>query len=103
MVNERLPYDLRANFARLMLHLHVITDLQEVMPVRYARLWKEIPETVSVEKYTNEEIYSFNQKQRRLFARSRFTGLLTYVEEYLRHVKTAKFSHKAQNVFTLEV
>ncbi|KRX66923.1 Inositol 1,4,5-trisphosphate receptor itr-1, partial [Trichinella sp. T9] len=103
MVNERLPYDLRANFARLMLHLHVITDLQEVMPVRYARLWKEIPETVSVEKYTNEEIYSFNQKQRRLFARSRFTGLLTYVEEYLRHVKTAKFSHKAQNVFTLEI
>uniref|UniRef100_A0A915JYE5 Uncharacterized protein n=1 Tax=Romanomermis culicivorax TaxID=13658 RepID=A0A915JYE5_ROMCU len=54
MSDTMLPYDLRASFARLMLHLHVATDLQPVMPVRYARLWKHIPDDVTVETWVGE-------------------------------------------------
>uniref|UniRef100_A0A5S6QTU2 Inositol 1,4,5-trisphosphate receptor n=1 Tax=Trichuris muris TaxID=70415 RepID=A0A5S6QTU2_TRIMR len=103
MTDERLPYNLRASFARLMLHLHIITDLQELLPVRYARLWKEIPLEISVETYSNEEAYSFNQRQSRLQERKKFAGLVRYIEEYLCELKAAKLLYKEQNAFTLEI
>ncbi|CDW52771.1 inositol 1,4,5 trisphosphate receptor type 1 [Trichuris trichiura] len=103
MTDERLPFNLRASFARLMLHLHVITDLQELLPVRYARLWKEIPLETCIETYSNEEVYSFNQRQNRVQERKKFGGLLKYVEEYLYELKSAKLVYKEQNVFTLEI
>jgi len=49
MSDTRLPFDMRASFCRLMLHLHVVRG-SLVPPIRHARLWREIPGKVGVKR-----------------------------------------------------
>ncbi|XP_055789827.1 inositol 1,4,5-trisphosphate receptor type 2-like isoform X1 [Salvelinus fontinalis] len=101
MFDDCLPYNLRASFCRLMLHMHVDREPQEaVVAVRYARLWTEIPSKITIHEYE----YEFRDTSREEMKR-KFAPTMEFVEEYLKDVVSQPFpfEDKEKNELTLEV
>uniref|UniRef100_A0A8D3BR29 Inositol 1,4,5-trisphosphate receptor n=1 Tax=Scophthalmus maximus TaxID=52904 RepID=A0A8D3BR29_SCOMX len=100
MMDETLPFDLRASFCRLMLHAHVDRDPQElVTPVKFARLWTEIPTSITIKDYDSNMDDSRDNKK------NRFSNTMAFMEEYLNNVLNEElpFHNEEKNKLTYEV
>ncbi|XP_048064932.1 inositol 1,4,5-trisphosphate receptor type 3 isoform X3 [Megalobrama amblycephala] len=100
MMDEALPFNLRASFCRLMLHAHVDRDPQElVTPIKFARLWAEIPTSISIKDYDSHLDYSRDNKK------NKFANTMAFMEEYLNNVliDDLPFANEEKNKLTYEV
>ncbi|XP_028925641.1 inositol 1,4,5-trisphosphate receptor type 3 [Ornithorhynchus anatinus] len=100
LADEVLPFDLRASFCHLMLHVHVDRDPQElVTPVKFARLWTEIPTAITIKDYDSNLNDSRDDKK------NKFASTMEFVEDYLTGVvsEPAPFANQEKNKLTFEV
>ncbi|XP_051043111.1 inositol 1,4,5-trisphosphate receptor type 3 isoform X2 [Phodopus roborovskii] len=100
MADEMLPFDLRASFCHLMLHVHVDRDPQElVTPVKFARLWTEIPTAITIKDYDS------NLNATRDDKKNKFASTMEFVEDYLNNVvsEAVPFANEEKNKLTFEV
>uniref|UniRef100_A0A8L8Q6U3 Inositol 1,4,5-trisphosphate receptor n=1 Tax=Heligmosomoides polygyrus TaxID=6339 RepID=A0A8L8Q6U3_HELPZ len=58
MSDVRLPCEVRASFARLMLHLHVVRG-SPLSAIRHARLWTDIASEVKVQSYKTTSVEGY--------------------------------------------
>ncbi|CAJ0920372.1 unnamed protein product [Ranitomeya imitator] len=99
MADEMLPFEIRASFCHLMLHVHVDRDPQElVTPVKYARLWTEIPTSITIKDYDSNLNDSRDDKK------NKFTNTMEFVEDYLNTVvsEATPFANEEKNKLTFE-
>uniref|UniRef100_A0A0N4X5W5 Inositol 1,4,5-trisphosphate receptor n=1 Tax=Haemonchus placei TaxID=6290 RepID=A0A0N4X5W5_HAEPC len=59
MSDSRLPCEVRASFARLMLHLHVVRG-SPLSAIRHARLWTDITNEVKVQSYKTTSVEGYS-------------------------------------------
>uniref|UniRef100_A0A914YSR1 Inositol 1,4,5-trisphosphate receptor n=1 Tax=Panagrolaimus superbus TaxID=310955 RepID=A0A914YSR1_9BILA len=86
IADNRLPCDIRASFARLMLHLHVVRG-SPATAVRHARLWRDIPEKVSIKHYHSNATEDSTRTRHNAPNSQHFEKVLLIVEEYLEGLK----------------
>ncbi|TMS38971.1 hypothetical protein L596_005581 [Steinernema carpocapsae] len=83
MSDTQLPFDLRACFTRLMLHLHVVRG-SPVSAVRHARLWRDIPNKIDINGYCSRAVEGYVDGCRvRTGSHEYFKGVLKTVDDYL--------------------
>ncbi|KAG1683402.1 Inositol 1,4,5-trisphosphate receptor [Nymphon striatum] len=102
IADSKLLYDLRASFCQLLLHMHVDRDPQEqVTPVRYARLWSEIPKQSSINDYDSHKVPDKGKESIKV----KFGPTMAFVDTYLSEVvsKLDTFADSEQNKLTYEI
>ncbi|CAJ0918564.1 unnamed protein product, partial [Mesorhabditis belari] len=88
MSDGRLPADLRASFARLLLHLHVVKGSPH-SAVRHARLWRDIPEQVTVSTYDTNGTKGYVDGGRARLDERIAREILSTVDNYLAGLRSS--------------
>ena len=84
MRDSALSYALRASFCRLLLHLHVDSEPQEVVvPLEYARLWDDIPN-----KYLTFQTYKLRFSATDRGNQEVFHKTIDFVNRYMEYLES---------------
>ncbi|PAV80527.1 hypothetical protein WR25_22907 [Diploscapter pachys] len=82
MSDSRLPYEVRASFTRLLLHLHIVRG-SPLSAIRHARLWWDIPMNVNIHTYESTSVEGYSDGSRVRIGERISQKVLSTVDEYL--------------------